>query len=120
LDEHPKFLYSNSTELKIENKWTDKNNFLKNIFFIEKFAERMDAKIFHCFAEETYNLQNKNCYTKTTLKNCWPEWDKHHLSGAKREHITEFNFARDGVHYGVEHHRVFANNLYNVFGSKLK
>jgi hypothetical protein len=120
LDEHPRFLYRNSPELKIENKWTDENNFLKNVFLTEKFAERCEGMVFHCFAEEVYDLKNKKCYTKTTLKSCWPEWDSHHLRNAKRERITQFNLARDGMHYGTEHHRVFAEQLYNAFGSKLK
>jgi hypothetical protein len=116
LDEHPRFLYGNSPELKIENKYTDENNFLKNVFFVEKFAMRADAKTFHCFAEEIYDLKIKNCYTKNTLRECWPEWD----SKEKRDLYSEPNLARDGQHYGTEHHRVFAAGLYNAFGSKLK
>ena len=120
LDQHSIFLYGDSEELKTENEQTDENTFLKNVFFVEKFAERMDAKIFHCFAEEAYDLQNKNCYTETTLKKCWPEWDKHSFPNAKRERIVHFNLARDGLHYGAEHHRVFAEKLYNKFHSKLR
>ena len=116
LEQSSKFLYRNSSELKIENRWTDKNTFLKNVFFIEKFAEKADAKIFHCFAEEAHDLKNKNCYAKSTLKNCWPEWD----SREKRDLHATPNLARDGIHYGPEHHRVFAEKLYNAFGLKLK
>ena len=116
LDQQSIFLYGDSKELKTENEQTDENTFLKNVFFVEKFAERMDAKTFHCFAEEVYDLKNKKCYIKTTLKKCWPEWD----SQKKRELYNEPNVAKDGQHYGTEHHRVFANMLYNAFGSKLK
>ena len=120
LDKQVKFLHSDSEELKIENQWTDENNFLKNVFFVEKFADRMAAKTFHCFAQDVYKIDATNVYLETSLKLCWPEWDHHHLPGAKREHITKSNLALDGVHYGVEHHRVFAEKLYNRFVLKLK
>ena len=106
--------------LKTETDQTDQHNFLKNVFFVEKFAERQDAKTFHCFAQDVYKIDATNVYCDTSLKLCWPEWDHHHLPRAKREHITKPNLARDGVHYGVEHHRVFAEKLYNRFASKLK
>jgi hypothetical protein len=32
------------------------NNFLKNVFFVEKFAEKTDAKVLHCFAQDVYNI----------------------------------------------------------------
>jgi hypothetical protein len=116
LDQKSIFLYGDSEELKTENQETDKNTFLKNVFLIEKFAERADAKTFHCFAEEAHDLKSKNCYVKSTLKNCWPEWD----SREKRDLHINPNLARDGIHYGSEHHRVFSEKLYNAFGSKLK
>jgi hypothetical protein len=112
-------LTSGDPLLKYENNDTDQQNFLKNAFFVEKFAERQEAKTFHCFAHDVYDINATNVYRDTSLKSCWPEWDKHHLSRAKREHITEFNLANDGVHYGIEHHRVFAEKLYNKFYLKL-
>jgi len=115
-DQHPKFLYSNSQELKTENEWTDRNNFLKNVFLIEKFADHNKVKTFHCFAEELKaNKDKKEVYTAHTLKNCWPEWD----SRAKRELHPEPDLARDGKHYGVNHQKIFADKLYNVWGHKL-
>lgn len=121
LDLYPQNLTSDDKLLKTENNNTDQNNFLKNVFFLEKFAERNEAKTFHCFAEDVYelnsNLQVLNDYT---IKNCWPEWDRHHLPGAKREHTTTPSLARDGVHYGVEHHRVFARLFLERVKSKLK
>jgi hypothetical protein len=116
LDKHSQFLHGDSPELKIENEQTDENTFLKNVFLAEKFSERMDAKIFHCFAETAYDLKNKNCYTKNTLRECWPEWD----SKEKRELYPHPNVARDGKHYGDKHHQSFAEILHHSWGHKLK
>jgi hypothetical protein len=121
LDQIPQNLTSNDTLLKTENNNTDRNNFLKNTFLLEKFAEKNNAKTFHCFAEDVYELDsNLQVLKNYTIKNCWPEWDKHHLPEAKREHITTPSLAQDGVHYGVEHHQVFARKFYERFKSKLK
>jgi hypothetical protein len=121
LDSYPQNLTSNDTLLKTENNNTDRNNFLKNAFLLEKFAEKNNAKTFHCFAEDVYELDsNLQVLKNYTIKNCWPEWDKHHLPEAKREHITTPSLAQDGVHYGVEHHQVFARKFYERFKAKLK
>jgi len=121
LELHPQNLTSDDPLLKTENNNTDRNNFLKNIFFLEKFAEKAGAKTFHCFAEDVYEVDNTLQVLKNyTIKNCWPEWDRHHLPEAKRNIITTPNLARDGVHYGVEHHRVFARLFLERFKSKLK
>ena len=121
LDSHPQNLTSNDALLKTENNNTDRNNFLKNIFLLEKFAEKNNAKTFHCFAEDAYELDNNLQVLKDyTIKNCWPEWDRHHLADAKRDIITTPSLARDGVHYGIEHHQVFARLFLERFGSKLK
>jgi hypothetical protein len=121
LDQIPQNLTSNNILLKTENDNTDRNNFLKNVFLLEKFAEKNNAKTFHCFAEDIYELDdNLQVLKDYTIKNCWPEWDRHHFPDAKREYITTPNLARDGVHYGVEHHQVFARKFYERFKSKLK
>ena len=120
LDSTPVNLTSNNALLKTETDRTDQNNFLKNVFFAEKFAEQQTAKLFHCFAQDVYDIPNASVYDDTSLKLCWPEWDKHHLPDAKREHTTSPSLAKDGIHYGVEHHRVFAEKFYNKFKSKLK
>ncbi len=121
LDLYPQNLTSDDNLLKTENNYTDRNNFLKNLFLLEKFAEKNGSKTFHCFAEDVYesdsNLQVLKDYT---IKNCWPEWDRHHLPEAKREHITTPSLARDGVHYGVKHHQVFARLFVERFKSKLR
>jgi len=120
LDLYPQNLTSDDKLLKTENANTDRNNFLKNLFLLEKFAEKNNAKTFHCFAEDVYELNNNLQVLKDyTIKNCWPEWDKHHLPEAKRKHITTPSLARDGVHYGIEHHRVFARLFLQKFNSKL-
>lgn len=121
LHSYPQSLMSYDPLLKTENNDTDRNNFLKNVFFLEKFAEKNQAKTFHCFAQDAYELDNNlqvlNVYT---IKNCWPEWDQHHLADAKRDIITTASLARDGVHYGVEHHQVFARLFLQRFNTKLR
>jgi hypothetical protein len=121
LDLYPQNLTSDDTPLKMENNNTDHNNFLKNVFFLEKFAEKNEAKTFHCFAQDAYKLDNNLQVLKDyTIKNCWPEWDRYHLPDAKRQHITSPNLASDGVHYGIEHHKVFARLFVERFKSKLR
>ena len=121
LDQIPQNLTSDDILLKTENNKTDRNNFLKNVFLLEKFAEKNNAKTFHCFAEDVYELDNNLQVLKDhTIKNCWPEWDRHHLPEAKRDIIKIPNLARDGVHYGTEHHRVFARLFLERFKSKLR
>jgi hypothetical protein len=121
LDQIPQNLTSDNALLKTENNNTDRNNFLKNVFFLEKFAEKAGAKTFHCFAEDVYELDNNLQVLKDyTIKNCWPEWDRHHLPEAKRNIITKPSLARDRVHYGAEHHQVFARLFLERFKLKLK
>jgi hypothetical protein len=121
LDLYPQNLTSDDTLLKTENDNTDRNNFLKNVFLLEKFAEKAGAKTFHCFAEDVYEVDNTLQVLKNyTIKNCWPEWNRHHLPEAKRNIITTPSLARDGVHYGAEHHQVFARLFLERFKLKLK
>ena len=120
LENFPKNLTSDNELLKTETNETDKNNFLKNVFLAEKFAEKQGAKIFHCFAEDIYEVKSAYVFTDTSLGSCWPEWDKQHLAIAKRKHITSPSLARDGKHFGIEHHEVFSRKFYNRFKSKLR
>ena len=121
LDLYPQNLTSDNNLLRTENSNTDRNNFLQNIFFLEKFADKAGARTFHCFAEDCYELDNKLQVLKNfTIKNCWPEWDRHHLPEAKKQKITTPSLARDGAHYGAEHHRVFARLFLERFKSKLR
>jgi len=120
LNLYPQNLTSDNNLLKTENSNTDRNNFLKNLFLLEKFAEKNNAKTFHCFAEDVYELDNNLQVLKNyTIKNCWPEWDRHHLPEAKRDIIKIPCLAKDGVHYGIEHHKVFAKIFLARFKSKL-
>jgi hypothetical protein len=115
LDQYVQSLTSDNEFLKIENEETDKNNFLKNVFFLEKFAEKIGASTFHCFAHEIYNLEkNLKVLRNYTLANCWPEWN----TEAGRQIITTPSLAKDGVHYGAEHHRTFARLLLKEFKAK--
>lgn len=114
-------LTGNDPLLKQENEHTDRNNFLKCVFQTEKFAQHNQAKIFHCFAQDIYDIPNNtNVLENTSIKSCWPEWDSHHLEGAKRERITEPNLAADGIHFGIKHHQTFAQKFYDRFKTNLK
>lgn len=115
LDTEPENLTSDSEFLKIETADTDRNNFLRNVFFLEKFAQKNNAKTFHCFADEYIPLEGDlNILRNKTIKNCWPEWNKNRII------VKQVNLAKDGLHYGVEHHKVFARLLLEHFQSKLK
>ena len=115
LDSEPENLTSDSEFLKIETANTDKNNFLRNVFFLEKFAQKNNAKTFHCFADEYIPLEGDlNILKDKTIKNCWPEWNKDRII------IKEPNLAKDGVLYGTEHHKVFARLFQAKFQTKLK
>lgn len=108
----------NNDILKTENDDTDKNNFLKNVFFVEKFAEKNKCKTFHCFADQSYHehMIGLNVLEAYTIKNCWPWWDKF----TQRVEYKKPSFAKDGKHYGVEHHKRFAELFLHYFGTKLK
>ena len=116
LDSYPKSLTSDDETLKLENDHTDKNNFLKNVFLVEKFGENVRAKVFHCFAEELYDLDLPNVLKNYTIKNCWPYWD----SRTQRELYPEPVKAKDGLHYGEPHHKRFAEVFIEALGPKLK
>ena len=121
LDSYAQSLMSYDPLLKTETDRTDQNNFLKCVFQVEKFAQYNNAKVFHCFAQDVYEISNiKNILDASSIKTCWPIWDKHHLPGAKKELITSPSLARDGIHYGTEHHQTFANLFYEKFNKKLR
>ena len=121
LEQDPISLTGDDPLLKQENDHTDRNNFLRCVFQTEKFAQYNQAKIFHCFAQDVYDIPgNTNVLDNTSIRSCWPEWDNHRLEGAKREHITEPDLAADGIHYGIKHHQTFAQKFYDRFRTKLK
>ena len=118
LEAYTKNLIGSDEELKFENDETDKNNFLKNVFFVEKYAEKNECKVFHCFAQDSYHehIKDLNVLEDYTLKNCWPYWDMF----TARDLQSEPSLAGDGVHYGVDHHERFAKLFLEKFGVKLK
>jgi hypothetical protein len=118
LHTHAQSQTSHDKELKHENEFTDKNNFLKNVFFVEKFAERNNCITFHCFAQDNYaeHIEGLNVLDTYTIKNCWPYWDKFE----QRTPYTEPDLALDGKHYGPRHHKRFAELFLKKFGSKLR
>lgn len=118
LDEYPMSLTSDDPLLKLENNNTDKNNFLKNVFAVEKFAQKNQCKTFHCFADTSYHehIPGLTVLQNYTIKNCWPHWDKF----TQRIPYNEPSLARDGKHYGVEHHKQFAQLFLDHLGRKLR
>jgi len=118
LGKYAESLTSNATQLSVENDATDKNNFLKNVFFVEKYAEKNNCKVFHCFAQNSYQEHIKGLSTLEdyTLQNCWPYWNKF----TARDLLTVPSLASDGVHFGAEHHERFAKLFLEKFGNKLK
>ena len=111
-------LTSDADQLKQEDEDTDRNNFLKNVFFVEKFAERVGAGTLHCFAEDSYHahIQGLRVLEHYTIANCWPYWDKFE----QRQQHRQPSLAADGQHYGVEHHKRFADLFLHHFAKKLK
>jgi len=105
-------------ELKYEDEHTDKNNFLRNVFFVEKYAEHHDAKTFHCFAQDAYDehISELLVLEEQTLRNCYPHWDK----VTRPSFVGEPDVARDGQHYGVKHHKRFATLFLDKFANKLR
>ena len=118
LGSYAESLISHDDRLKFEDDNTDKNNFLKNVFFVEKFAEKNGCQTFHCFAHDSYHelIPDLNVLQDYTIKNCWPYWDKFQ----QRVQYNKPSMATDGQHYGVEHHERFAKLFVEYFGNKLK
>ena len=118
LHHYAQSLMSYDEELKNEDERTDRENFLKNVFFLEKFAQKNQCKTFHCFAQESYHehIKGLTVLEDYTIKNCWPYWDKFQ----QRVQYKEPSLAKDGQHYGVEHHKRFAEMFLEQFGNKLR
>ena len=118
LGSFPQGMMSYDHRLKNEDEQTDKHNFLKNVFFVEKYAEKNRCKTFHCFAQDSYqeHIKGLSVFEDYTIKNCWPYWDKFE----QRQPYNEPSLASDGEHYGVEHHKRFAELVVAYFGKKLK
>ena len=106
--------------LRTETADTDHQNFLKNVFLVHKFAEHSNARVFHCFADEAQPLENATVFDEETLRNCWPAYDHPNAGHPDRILTKEYSLARDGIHYGVEHHERFAKQLYKAFKVKFR
>lgn len=120
LENYPKSITGSDQLLKTENEQTDKNNFLKNVFLVEKFAEKTGAVVFHCFAQDAYNISNANVLLETSIRSCWPNWSTLKTDHENRILTTKPSVAKDGLHYGVEHHEMFAQLFYEKFRSDLR
>ena len=119
LEDYPRNLLGTHKTLKHENAKTDINNFLKGVFFLEKFADKNGCKTFHCFSDLFYDFSTPGSsppiLAKYTLRNCWPYWDSY-----EQRQLHGPSLARDGVHYGVENHKRFAEIFLEAFGNRLK
>jgi len=105
--------------LKQNTEINDKHNLLHNVFMVEKFAEHVGAKTFHCFAEQVYDIDMPpNTMREHSLADCWPIYDK------QFEKITDIietpDLASDGKHYGVKHHERFAELFLRKYNTKLR
>ena len=118
LEKHAISLHSDNELLKTETGETDKQNFLKNVFHVEKFAEKNRCKTLHCFADQTYqeHIKGLNVLEDYTIRNCWPYWDKFE----QRVPYNKPSIAKDGWHFGIEHHQQFAKLFLSYFGRKLR
>ena len=103
--------------LKYETDDTDLGNFLKNVFFVEKYGEKNNCKVLHCFAQESYHehIDGLNVLAEQTIMNCWPWWHK-----TKQRELQSDSVARDSQHYGIKHHQRFAELFLDQFAKKLK
>lgn len=120
LEDGVRNLMGSHESLKFENYKTDYNNFLKNVFFLEKFAEIKQARTIHCFAEDYIDFRKEGhsplVLEQYTLRNCWPHWD----SKKQRRIYNTADLARDGKHLGTKHHERFAELFLEKFSGKLK
>ena len=116
----PLNIHGTDPKLKHHTNETDLQTLYRSVFFVEKYAEQNRAKIFHCFADTFVDLKKfnptLNVLPDHTLRNCWPHWDKF----TARDLHSKPSKARDGLHYGVEHHKRFAQLFLDRFATKLK
>jgi hypothetical protein len=106
-------------DAKYMTQQQDIQNFLHNVFWTEKFAQVVGAKTFHTFAHDPItheDIKNLNVLEDYTIKNCWPYWNKFE----QRVPYNDPSLASDGKHFGVEHHKRFAELFLAKFGHKFK
>ena len=105
--------------IEINYHQEDLKNFLHNVFWVEKFGEVARANVFHCWSNDPIQheqLEKLNVLKQYSIKNCWPYWDKFD----QRVEYDKPSLARDGQHYGIEHHKRFAELFLENFGRKLR
>ena len=116
----PLNLLGTDEKLRYQTSDDDLQVFYRSLFFVQKFAEHKRAKVFHCFAQTYVDIKQVdpqlNVLEDYTLRNCWPHWDKF----TARDLHASPSYARDGAHYGIEHHERFAKLFLDRFGPKLK
>lgn len=115
----PTSLHGTDEQNKFQTTASDLKNFLHNVFWVQKYAEINQAKVFHCFATEVVehkDLEQLNVLQDYTIKNCWPHWDKF----TQRELYVKPSLALDNKHYGKAHHERFAKLFLENFGQKLR
>ena len=110
-------MQGSNQQLRYEDDETDLQNFLKNVFFVEKYAEWKNCMTFHCFASASYHehIPDLKALKEHTLMNCYPWWETY----LQRE-LQSDSVARDGQHCGIKHHERFAELFLKQFGSKLR
>ena len=110
-------LHGRDEEMRFETDETDQQNFLKNVFLVEKYAEKMNCKTFHCFSADSYHegMNVEHVLEEQTLTNCWPWWDTY-----RQRELHSDSKARDGKHHGVEHHQRFSELFLESFGVRLR
>jgi len=116
----PRNIMGVDKRLKYEDYDTDKSNFLKSVFFLEKYAEKNQCKTFHCFADSYIDFRTQhdrpNLLENHTLRNCWPYFH----TRENRKLVPEPSKARDGLHFGIENHKRFAELFLNSFSARLR
>ena len=70
-------MQGSNQQLRYEDDETDLQNFLKNVFFVEKYAEWKNCMTFHCFASASYHehIPDLKALKEHTLMNCYPWWE---------------------------------------------
>ena len=118
-EDRPFPIHGTDEKNKFQTERSDLQDFLQNVFYVEKYGEVFNAKIFHCFATEYVyhqDMSSLNVLREQTIRNCWPHWDKFN---ARQIHVKP-NLALDRKHYGREHHERFAGLFLEQFQNKLK
>lgn len=118
-DSVPDSVMGHDEKNRFQTERTDINNFLHNVFWVEKYGEVNQAKVFHCFALESIghpDISELNVLQEQTIKNCWPHWDRF----TQRQKFNSPSLALDDKHYGKEHHQRFAELFLQAFKSKLR